>query len=521
MSFKASEEQLRIVKGMILDEYLTAKEIQAAEFNANYLGVSNLMLMESAGGTIADVVASKIKPGSFVLVACGLGGNGGDGLVAARHLAGRGYRVKAVLVGNPNSIRSEETRCNYDVAQHMTDSIELIVVEDSTLIQPIVADVVIDALIGYTYHGGLNPVTTAMIHAINASKSYTVCIDTPTGMIVDTGEIPEECVEADVTVTFHKPKTGFKNNPRQMGKLIVARLGLPPESELFTGPGDVILVHRKRATDSHKGMFGRLLVIGGSETYHGAPALTSMGAHAMGVDLVYTAVPETAASSVAAISPSMIVVKLEGDRFNPRNLPQLEPLLDKVDAVVLGPGLGLHEETKKAVHQVIKAVEAKKLPMLIDADGLKIFAEKKHRLKIPSVFTPHSREFEILTGRKAEGEWREKGAIVEYEAKQLGSVILLKGAVDVVSDGFHTRFNWTGNPGMAVGGTGDVLSGITAGYIAQGSNPMQAAAAGAFINGVAGDAVYAEKGYHILAEDLIPLIPYVIEDAVEGKMRLV
>ena len=506
---------------MILDDYLTMREIQAAEYNANYLGVSNLLLMESAGGAVADAVAAKVKPGGRVFVACGLGGNGGDGFVAARHLAGRGYKVEAVLAGNPNSIRSDETRHNYEVAQLMGGSLSLQVVEDSSQVKPIEADVIVDALIGYTYRGGLSPVNAAMIHAINASSAYKGSIDTPTGLVVDTGDVPEECVEADVTVTFHKPKTGFKGKPKQLGKLIVAKLGLPVEAELFTGPGDVLLVHRRREAESHKGMFGRLLVVGGSETYHGAPELTSMGAQATGVDIVYTAVPETAAEAVAASSPSMIVVKLKGERLTAKNLAQLEPFLEKVDAVALGPGLGLHEDTKDAVFMLIKAAEAKQLPMLIDADGLKAFGERRRRLEVPAVFTPHSREFEVLTGRKAEGDWRKKGAIVEAEAKRLGSVILLKGAVDVVSDGVHTRFNWTGNPGMTVGGTGDVLSGITAGYIAQGSTPMQAACAGAFLNGAACDAVYSDKGYHIEAQDLVPYIPYVVEDAVDGKMRLV
>lgn len=158
--------------------------------------------------------------------------------------------------------------------------------------------------------------------------------------------------------------------------------------------------------------------------------------------------------------------------------------------------------------------------MVVDADGLKAFGEKRRRLRVHAVFTPHSKEFEVLTGRKVEGDWREKGRIVEEEAKRLGSVILLKGAVDVISDGTHTRFNWTGNPGMTVGGTGDVLTGITAGYISQGAHPMQAACASAFINGAAGDAVYSEKGYHILPEDVVQFIPYVVEDALDGKMRI-
>ncbi len=505
---------------MILDEYLKAREIQAAEFNANYLGVSNLLLMESAGEAVADAVAAKIKPGSKVFVACGLGGNGGDGFVAARHLADRGYRVKAILAGNRNSIRSEETRHNFEDVELMYGSIELDVVEDSTQIKPIDADAIVDALIGYTYKGELSPVTKAVINAINASPAYTVAVDTPTGLVVDTGEAPEECVEADATVTFHKPKTGFKGKPRQLGKLVVAKLGLPAEAEVFTGPGDVLLVHKKRDPEGHKGMFGRLLVVGGSETYHGAPALASMGAHTTGVDLVYTAVPESAADGVAAISPSMIVIKLKGERLTTKNLLQLKPFLDKVDAVAVGPGLGLEEETKKAALQLIKEAENRKLPLVVDADALKAFGEVRRRLKVPAVFTPHSREFEVLTGKKAEGDWREKGAVVEAEAKRLGSIILIKGAVDIVSDGVHTRYNWTGNPGMTVGGTGDVLTGITAGYISMGAEPFYAACAGAFINGAAGDAVQAEKGDHILPEDVVKYVPYVVEEAVAGKMKL-
>jgi NAD(P)H-hydrate epimerase len=506
---------------MLLDPYLKMREIQAAEYNANYLGVSNLLLMESAGGAVANAVAAKIKPGGSVYVACGLGGNGGDGFVAARHLADRGYRVKAVLAGNPNSIRSEETRHNYEIAQLATGSMGFEVIEDSSQVTPIEADAIVDALIGYTYHGNLSPVNKAMIKAINASTAYTVSIDTPTGLVVDTGETPEECVEADVTVTFHKPKTGFKGKPKQLGKLVVAKLGIPAEAETFTGPGDILIVHRGRDAEGHKGMFGRLLVVGGSETYHGAPSLATMGAHATGIDLCYTAVPEPAAEGAAAISPNMIVVKLKGERLTPKNIPQLKPLLEKVDAVAIGPGLGLDPETKKAALQIIKEAEAKKLPLVIDADALKAFGEKPRKLKVPAVFTPHTREFEVLTGKKPEGDWKEKGALVEAEAKRLGSIILLKGAVDIISDGVHTRYNWTGNPGMTVGGTGDVLTGLTAGYISQGAEPMPAACAAAFINGAAGDAVYSEKGYHILPEDLIPLIPYIVEDAVEGKMRLV
>lgn len=504
---------------MLLDDYLTVAEIQAAEANANYLGVSNILLMESAGGAVADAVASRFKQGKSVLVVCGLGGNGGDGLVAARHIAARGYEVRVVLVGDPSLIRSEETMSNWETAKQMRSSLHVKVVGDSSEVEPLKADVVLDALIGYTYRGGLTPQVREMIRAVNASKAFKISVDLPTGMVADTGETPEEAVKADLTVTFHKPKTGFRNNPGQLGELIVAPLGLPPEAELFAGPGDVRLVHREREPNSHKGMFGRLLVVGGSETYSGAPALTAMGAYAVGLDLVYVAVPETAAAAVSGFSPSMITVKLKGKRLSPDNHTQLAQFLDKVDAVAMGPGLGLEEETTREVMALLDEVEAKSLPVLIDADALKVCGQRKRRVKSPAIFTPHSKEFEVLTGEEVEGDYLEKGRRVEKEAKRLGSTILLKGQVDVVSDGRHTRYNWTGNPGMTVGGTGDVLSGITAGYIAQGASPLESGVAGAFINGAAGDRVFAERGYHILPEDVVKKIPGVIEDAVAGRMR--
>ena len=504
---------------MLLDDYLTVAEIQAAEANANYLGVPNILLMESAGGAVADAVASRFKQGKSVLVVCGLGGNGGDGLVAARHLATRGYEVRVVLVGDPSLIRSEETMSNWETAKQMRSSLHIKVISDSSEVEPLKVDVVLDALIGYMYRGGLTPQVREMIRVVNSSKAFKVSVDLPTGMVADTGETPEEAVKADLTVTFHKPKTGFRNNPGQLGELIVAPLGLPPEAEFFAGPGDVRLVHREREPNSHKGMFGRLLVVGGSETYSGAPALTAMGAYAVGLDLVYVAVPETAAAAVAGFSPSMITVKLKGKRLSPDSHTQLVQFLDKIDAVAMGPGLGLEEETAREVMALLDEVEAKSLPVLIDADALKVCGHKKRRMKSPAIFTPHSKEFEVLTGEEVEGDYLEKGRRVEKEAKRLGSTILLKGQVDVVSDGRRTRYNWTGNPGMTVGGTGDVLSGITAGYIAQGASPLEAGVAGAFINGAAGDRVFAERGYHILPEDVVKKIPSVIEDAVAGRMR--
>ena len=495
----------------MLGEYLTVSEMIAVEMNSEYLGVSTQMLMEAAGKSVADETAKRLKPGSRVVVASGLSGNGGDGFVAARHLAGMGYDVEVLVLGDPANITLENTRVNYEVVRKMGSSIELTVIKDSSLIPEVKADAIIDGLIGTSMQGALRPPYLQMVQALNRAKAYRIAIDVPTGLVADTGASHGECLQADLTVTFHKPKKGYEGKPKQAGELVVAPIGIPPEAELYTGPGDIAMVHPKRRPDSHKGIHGSLLVVGGSETYSGAPALTAMAAYAAGCDLVYVAVPETAAQAVAGFSPSLITVKLDGKRLTPSNIEEIKPFLEKVDAVAIGPGLGQHEKTVEAYTRLHEITQGRGLPMVVDADGLKAYAQTKPGVKAPLVFTPHGREFQILTGKMAEGGFTEKGEAVEKAAKKLGAVVLLKGSVDVVSDGKVTRYNWTGNPGMTVGGTGDVLTGLTGGYIAMGAEPFHAACASAFINGAAGDRVYAEKGYHLLPEDVVEEIPYVVE----------
>ncbi|MFH2112324.1 MAG: NAD(P)H-hydrate dehydratase [Candidatus Bathyarchaeota archaeon] len=497
---------------MILGEFLTVREMVAVEKNAAYLGVPTQLLMENAGRSVADEVRKRFKPDLRVTVVSGLSGNGGDGYVAARHLAVAGYRVNVIVLGDPAHISHPNTRVSYDALAGMTSSVNIEVVTDSSLIPSIDADIIVDGLIGTSMRGALRPPFQQMVEAINRAKAYRVAVDIPTGMEADTGEARGGCVHADLTVTFHKPKAGYTKKPKNVGELVVAPIGVPPEAEQYIGPGDVWAVQPSRDPDAHKGMFGSLLVVGGSETYSGAPALTALGAYAAGIDLVYVAVPETAAPAVMGFSPSLITVKLKGDHFTEENLHQIEPFLGKVDAVAVGPGLGQSKDTVEAYTLLHSMIQSKGLPMVVDADSLKAYPVKRLEVKTPTVFTPHSREFKILTGKEAPGGFKEKGAVVQREAEKLGAVILLKGRVDVVSDGQRVRYNWTGNPGMTVGGTGDVLTGLTGAYLAMGASAFDAACAAAFINGAAGDRVAAEKGYHLLPEDLVAEIPYVIEE---------
>jgi NAD(P)H-hydrate epimerase len=495
----------------ILDS-ITSREMRALETNGEYYGVPRLLLMENAGHAVASEVASRHKPNTHVLVYCGLGGNGGDGFVAARHLLSMGFKVTVILAGKGNWIVDKDALQNWEALQPLKNSISIFEVYDSTLIPDVEADVAIDALLGIGTKGNLKPPILQLVRKINSMKTFRIAVDVPTGIDSDTGEALGEAVKADLTLTFHKTKRGLEKAKKHVGNLIIKDIGLPKQFETFAGPGDVLMVTKPRPPESHKGDFGRLLVIGGSETYVGAPTFVAQAALRTGVDLVYVATPEKTAYAISAISPDLITIKLEGTHLTKLNLKTLKEHIKNVNAVVLGPGLGLHDETKETVKALVETVEKARKPLLLDADGLKAFAGFKRKLKVPLVLTPHAGEYAILTGRKLPEDIGQRIIEVQKSASQLGAVILTKGAIDLISEGDRYKLNFTGNAGMTVGGTGDVLSGIVGALLAQGIDSFEAAVAGAFVNGAAGDFVACEKGYHMVASDLLDWIPRVFND---------
>ena len=491
---------------------ITSREMRALELNAEYFGVSLLQLMENAGHIVALEIASRFKQDKSVAIFCGLGGNGGDGFVAARHLSAMGFKVTVVLAGKAKDISHKAALENWNALQYLKETIPIYEVHDSTLIPEVKAEIVVDALLGTGTKGKLKPPILQLVEKINSLDAFRVAVDVPTGIDADTGEVLGTAVKAHLTITFHKSKKGLENAKDYVGELAVKSIGLPKEFENYAGPGDVQLVLKPRLKESHKGDFGRLLVIGGSETFSGAPALVALAALRTGVDLAYVAAPEKTAHAIAAMSPDLITVKLDGGHLNPSNVPALKNYVERVNAIVLGPGLGLHTETRETVKAVIETVENFGKPLLLDADGLKAFAEFKRKLKVPVVFTPHAGEYAILTGKALPEKIMDKVSEVKGTAAELDAVLLLKGPTDIISDGIRFKLNFTGNPGMTVGGTGDVLSGVVGAFLAQGADPFEAAVAGAFVNGAAGDFVFEKKGYHMVATDLLKWIPKVLDD---------
>ncbi|UCG45389.1 MAG: NAD(P)H-hydrate dehydratase [Candidatus Bathyarchaeota archaeon] len=502
---------------------ITNFEMRALELNSEYFGVTRLQLMENAGQSVANEIATRFTPKKTrVVIFCGLGGNGGDGFVVARHLTYLGFKVCVILAGKSRNIRNAIAKKNWVALQALRKAVVLHEVYDSSLIPNVKAEVVVDALLGMGSKGRLRPPMLQLVRRINGMEAFRVAVDVPTGLDPDSGEPFDETIKADVTVTFHETKSCLITAKAKghVGELCVRSIGIPREFEQFAGPGDISILDEHRPPNAHKGDYGKLLIVGGSEVFTGAPALVGLAALRTGLDLAYIAAPKVTAQTIASMSPNLITVRLEGAHLNPHNLDDIRDFVSLSTAVVIGPGLGLHSHTEDSVMRIIAFIEEEKTPLLLDADGLKAFAMHRRKISAPLVLTPHAEEYRLLSGKHPSKNLGKRAEQVQETAQKLGAVILLKGPVDVVSDGERVKLNFTGNAGMTVGGTGDVLAGIVGGFLARGVDPFRAAVAGAFINGAAGDFVQLEKGNHMVSTDIIDWIPQVMKDPMShAKVR--
>jgi NAD(P)H-hydrate epimerase len=480
-------------------EHITHKEMQIIDINSAYFGVPREVLMENAGKSVVEVLKERLKiKDKKVLIFCGIGNNGGDGFVCARYLAKEGAKVRVVLLGKEDQIKTKEARKNLAMIKDKIKSIEGLNVD---------SDIIIDAILGTGIKGELREPVKSVVNKINKSNAFKVSIDVPSGLDTETGR--GYCIKADLVVTFHGAKKGL-----EAFETVVKDIGVPKEAELYVGPGDVIVNLPKRKKGSHKGDNGKVLVVGGSELYYGAPVLAGLAVLNSGADLVYLAVPEINFNVTRVFSPDLIVRKYPGDYLNSKAIDQILDIAEDCDSLVIGPGLGLREETKEAIFKIL---EKTKIPVVIDADGIKALKDKPDILKrLNAVITPHPGEFKILTGEELPKDIEERKGIISKYAKKLQSVVLLKSPIDIIAspDG-KAKLNPTGNAGMTGGGTGDVLAGLTASLIAQGLDIFNATSCAAFINGAAGDELYERKGYAFTASDLIDELPYTLKEILD------
>ena len=488
-------------------------EMRVLETNTVGLGIPLRHLMEAAGKSIADVVASNIapEPGTRVVVLAGKGGNGGDALVASRYLSSKGYDVEVILAYPPSEIEHPDTRFNYEVVSRMP-SIKIHKRPDPSVLEE--ADVIIDGLLGTGVKGELRePIRSLVVKANSVKARLKIAIDTPTGLNPDTGEVHGVAFKADITVTFHDIKQGLVDKVEYTGKIIVANIGIPREAWLYVGPGDVVHRLPKRPRDTHKGMAGKIMVIGGSARFTGAPALAGMAALAGGADLAYVVTSETVRGIIASYSPELITLPYHGNYLS---LEDVDTVLDYVDTlkphvVVIGPGLSDRPETIETVKKLFKELLERGKYLVVDADALKAVKIDEVSFEYKAVLTPHRGEFKKITGVDLTGSLEKDAEIVSHYASKLKATILLKAPVDIISNGVRTRFNRTGNPYMSIGGTGDVLSGLTAAFLAQTRDPYTAACLAAYVNGLSGDYLL-KNGEKVSPIKILEVIPKILSN---------
>jgi len=477
---------------------ISARRMAAVDANAAALGVPRKQLMESSGGAVARAVREEAPPDGAVTLVCGRGNNGGDGFVAARFLDDLDPAVR--LLGRPGTIATGIARENWEAVREA--GMDARTVTDAAEFELGDPDVVVDAMLGTGATGALREPEATAARAINDAGATVVAVDVPSGVDADTGEATGAAVEADRIVTFHDEKPGLAGLPARVD---VADIGIPAAAELFVGPGDLRAL--TRAADSHKGDHGSVLVVGGGP-YAGAPALAASAALRAGADLAHVACPAAVAGDVQGYSENLIVHRLGGEALDPDHVERALALAGEHDAVVLGPGLGDAEGTLDAVAGFLDRFEG---TAVVDADALQVVPEVETAATL--ICTPHRGELRAMGG-EAPDDWRARADSAGAFAADLGAVLLVKGPRDVISDGETTRVGRTGNPGMTVGGTGDVLAGA-AGALACTMEPLTAAAVAAYANGRAGDLAVDDRGYGLVATDLLDRLP----DALWGGDR--
>jgi NAD(P)H-hydrate epimerase len=501
--------------------------------------VSGEMLMDRAGWSVAHLVDGLCDRYGWqhaaILLIAGRGTNGGDAFVAARYLKEQGYDVSVWLAGasgdvqgdarahltrlKPAKIKLEEFPTQGDWEQLIGQLLD----ENNAW----GATVIVDGVLGTGIQGPAHGPAAGAIRYINAmaARSFIVAIDVPSGLNSDTGRAEGEAVTADVTITMGLPKRGLVEAGaiNHVGRLEVAEIGIPAslvdkiESEIeFISAADVRALIPRRSRNAHKGNFGHLLILAGAAGYAGAAGLAARAAVRSGVGLVSVVTPRGIAPIVAGLAPEAMVHAAPETETGSLAAAAWEAWRAKqgaFSAILAGPGLTRHPETRALVGRLLQDCSQ---PLILDADALNVFEgrpDELSRRQGPLLITPHPGEMGRLLGSSAAAVQADRLAAARTAAARTRAVVVLKGAGTlVVAENEIPQINLTGNPGMAAGGTGDVLAGLLGGLLAQGLKPFDAARVAVFIHGRAGDAAAAEKTeLSLAAGDVIQSLPYAFQ----------
>ncbi len=495
-----------------VDEMKALDKRATAEF-----GISEDLLMENAGQAVYFVILQElgIRDNKFVIL-CGGGNNGGDGLVVARKIHSNGGDVRVLLLDDEDRFRGAARR-NLDILSKMPIEVSRVHSIESVISEVLDADAIVDAMFGTGLAREVGGVYRDFIQLINESQMLVFSVDIPSGLNGDTGEGMGMAVEADYTVALGLPKVGNVLYPGYgcCGKLYVSHISFPPalynSNEIkvaINSPAELPM----RARNTHKGSYGRVLFIAGSLSYLGAPLLSSLSFLKAGGGLSYLAAPGSVSSFVAAKGSEIVIVpqkETPSGSIALENKAELVQLSRSMDMVVIGPGLSLDHETQALVRELAGEIDR---PVLLDGDGITAIAQDLNRLKgrkAATILTPHPGEMSRVTNMDVSEITSNEIAVVQRMAKEMGAVIVLKGAHSLI--GYPDQdvlVNMSGNSGMATAGSGDVLTGTIAAMYGLGLGLNDAVRTGVFIHGFSGDVAAVDKGEDgMTAHDMLDSLP--------------
>jgi len=494
------------------------------------LGIPGLELMENAGRATYDMIVEYYGSvaNNRVAVVAGKGNNGGDGCVVARYLKENGAHVEIYLLAKKKDVAG-------DAAVNLKRAIELgmpvrEIEQAADLRIPDDTWLIVDAIFGTGFSGEMHPSYDTIINKINETGIPVVAIDAPSGLNGATGGIATPTIKADLTVTFGLPKIGQVLYPGKgyCGFLEVVDIGFPEgldkdiKTHLITAD-DARALLPPRKPDAHKGDYGKLFVLAGSTGLTGAATMASLTALKAGAGLVVLGCP-------ASLNPTLEIkltevmtkplpdVKKRGC-FALRGMGEIRQQIAWADAVAIGPGIGTHHETAELVQRLARQVEK---PLVIDADGLNNLARDIESLKLhkgPLVISPHPGEFSRLCGKSIDEIAKNRMALAGQFAAEFNLTIILKGAPSIIAEpGGNIYINYSGNEGMATAGSGDVLTGLIGGFLAQGQPATQAAVLATFVHGLAGDIAaeaIGERG--MIAGDIMNFVPKALMELEEPE----
>lgn len=497
---------------------LTATETRKAEQIAFNKGVSGETLMENAGLAATEIIKQKFNvKEKNVVVVVGQGNNGGDGYVVARELKKIGAIVTVITaMGKPKTPDSTTMHKRaIDVGVSVIDFEEKTELSKSIISS---ANFIVDAIFGIGFRGMPDEKISHIIEEINQSKAKKIALDVPSGVITDTGEVLGVAVKADLTISFigYKPCHFEKPALDFCGDTVVASIGIN-DSEISDFSGQVIDKNQalsylsKIPSNAHKGTKGTALIIGGSFGMVGAPMLAAKAAMRSGVGIVKVCVPKLCYSAAAPMLPEAVFTPIDDKNGFLCGENLKSELFNNVNSVLIGPGMGNNASTLSAV---LKSVAYSKVPTVIDADGLNVISAEPDALKSKYVVavTPHPGEMARLTGKTVSEVQKNRASVALDFAKTYDVITVLKGSYTVIAcPSGKIYINTTGNAAMATAGSGDMLGGMIAAFLANGTEPEKAVVAAVCLHGTAGDLVAEKMGVRgPVTTDMIDCLPFVL-----------